>query len=321
MPKIEAKIIQRELEQGLLWPVYWLYGQEIMKSRELLKRIRRAALGESNPFPSDETFNAGDSDADAIMEAARSIPMGGGIKFVLIKDAHLLKTPEALAELMGPRAQRNELNWVCVFISKDLDARKKFSKTLVEKAAVVPCEEVPEAEREAWIKYLAKSRALELTPASVLRLLSLETWTLDLVDLELEKLSLNPQVESQEIDPCIKEQIESGMSGVEAWIESFFMKNRMKALLRLKLFADYPDEALPLLGLLAWNVRHLALLHKDRNFKLNPYVQERFRRWLKNWSLEEILALQKELETLDFQLKQTPLLPLGSWHSLVMRFC
>ena len=48
MPKLEPKVIQKELEQGVLWPVYWLYGQERMKSRELFKRIRGYEVDEAN---------------------------------------------------------------------------------------------------------------------------------------------------------------------------------------------------------------------------------------------------------------------------------
>ena len=45
MPTLEGKTVQKELERGELWPVYWLHGPESMKARELVRRIRRSALG------------------------------------------------------------------------------------------------------------------------------------------------------------------------------------------------------------------------------------------------------------------------------------
>jgi hypothetical protein len=98
------------------------------------------------------------------------------------------------------------------------------------------------------------------------------------------------------------------------------------ALPRVRAFADRPDEALPLLGLLSWNVRQLALLCADRekgtrSAKLNPYLAEKLNRWSRAWKSAEIEALQSELCALDFGFKQTPLLPLGLWSELVMRFC
>jgi DNA polymerase III delta subunit len=49
-----------------------------------------------------------------------------------------------------------------VFWSKDLDARKKFSKRLVEHAAVVTCDEVLEVDRPRWIHYLAQRKSIDL---------------------------------------------------------------------------------------------------------------------------------------------------------------
>ncbi|MCM2279400.1 MAG: hypothetical protein NDJ89_15095 [Oligoflexia bacterium] len=329
MPRLEPKVVQRELDQGQLWPVYWLHGQERMKSRELLKRIRRAALGEEGSGGllglSEETLDGADTAAEAILEAAQSPSLGGGLRFIVVRDAHAIKDPDALMELLGPRGTKDSLASVCVFISKDLDGRKKFSKALVEKAAVVPCEEVPDGEREAWIQYLLKRRGLvvgpkELGPLSA-RLVSLDPWSLDIVEQEIEKYSLHPASEvllgGGSGDP-------DGLSGAgsDVFLEAFFARDLKAALRIAERFADQPDESLPLLGLIGWNVRQLALLASgSRGAKLNPYVAERLQRWCRNWKLEEILELQSELAELDFCFKQTPLLPLGLWSRLVMKFC
>ena len=83
------------------------------------------------------------------IESAQSLAMGGGPRFVVVREAHALKDLDALEPLLGPPVAREELYSICVFVSKDLDKRKKFSKRLLEKAACVPCEEVPEQEKPA----------------------------------------------------------------------------------------------------------------------------------------------------------------------------
>jgi DNA polymerase III delta subunit len=85
------------------------------------------------------------------------------------------------------------------------------------------------------------------------------------------------------------------------------------------------DQALPLLGLFAWNVRQLAQVVSDRekgirSAKLSPFLVERFNRWARSWKLDEILELQSALAEVDFGIKQTPKLPLGLWTSLVSQF-
>src|SRR5579859_2392279 len=196
MPKLEPKAVQKELEQGLLWPAYWIYGHEQMKARELLKRIRKAVLGDgagkdAGIFSmSEETIDGSATSASTILDSALTCSLGGGLKFVVVKEAHAIKDAEELQPLFGARAPKAELSAVCVFLSKDLDARKKFSKVLLEKTAVVACEEVAEAEREAWISYLAKRRGLALPASLFAQIAALDPWTLDIVDQELEKYSL-----------------------------------------------------------------------------------------------------------------------------------
>jgi DNA polymerase III delta subunit len=343
MPKMEPKQIQKELEQGLLWPVYWLYGQERMKSRELLKRIRKTALGEKpDSFCPETTLEGTEVDAPTILDAALSPSLGGGLRFIVVRDAHAIKDAEELGDLFGPKALAAELGSVVVFLSKDLDGRKKFSKALLEKAAVVPCEEVPEDEREPWIQYLSKRRGLELPAEQVANLTTLDPWTLDIIDQELEKFSLS-QLETAQgaaggaqgqgnakahgADVLLPGMATFGaLGGADVFLDCFFHRSLKNAMNRVEAFADRPDESLPLLGLLSWNVRQLALVVSDRtrgtrNARLNPYLAERFNRWSAKWTLGELETLQARLAELDFGFKQTPLLPLGLWSSLVQEYC
>jgi DNA polymerase III delta subunit len=322
MPKLEPKQIQKELDQGQLWPVYWIYGSERMKSRELLKRIRGAAIGNQPDAFCPETLLEGtEVDAPSIVDAALSPSLGGGLRFIVVRDAHAIKESEELMSLLGPRAKVSELGSVVVFLSKDLDGRKKFSKVLTEKAAVVPCEEVVEGDREAWIGYLAKRKGLELPPKTVASLTTLDPWTLDIIEQELEKFSL-----AKLDDVFLEGELSFGaLGGADVFLDAFFARNESAAMERVGSFADQPDEALPLLGLFAWNVRQLALVVSDRErgtraAKINPYLAERFNRWAPRWRLIELEALQQRLAELDFGFKQTPLMPLGLWSGLVQEF-
>ncbi len=326
MPKLELKAVQRELEQGVIWPVYWLYGPEKLKSRELLKRIRFAVLGQEGSTTAgqwnfnEEVFEGNEIDATSVLDSVRSPSLIGGVRLILVREAHAMKNPEVLSELFGAPTKLSELMSVCVCISKDLDGRKKFSKALVEGAAVVSCEEVIEVQREPWIQYLAQRRGVELNSTLVTRLSGLDPWSLDIIEQELEKFVVAGSSPDVILDSL-------GLSGVtERFIEDFFSRDLEAALPLVSRFADSPDESLPLLGLIGWNVRQLAIWLADRdngtrNSKLNPYAVERFRKWSPFWKQHEVIELQARLSELDFQLKQTPLLPLGLWSSLVLRFC
>jgi DNA polymerase III delta subunit len=337
MPKLEPKQVQKEIESGSLWPVYWIYGSERMKSRELVKRIRKAALGESpSSFCPEMLLEGTETDAATIVDEAQSPSLGGGLKLIIVRDAHAIKEAESLAPLLGPPAKTEELPCVVVFLSKDLDGRKKFSKTLTEKAAVVSCEEVGEGDREPWIQYLCKRKGVVLGAEQVARLATLDPWSLDIIDHELEKWQLSQWAPAGEASGASTQPVQDvllsagvsfgALGGADAFLECFFARDLKQALERVGSFADQPDESLPLLGLLTWNVRQLALIVSDRergtrNAKINPYMAERFVRWGKRWQLSEIERLQERLMQVDFGFKQTPLLPLGLWSGLTQEFC
>lgn len=323
MPKLEPKDIQKELEKGVIWPVYWLYGQERMKVSELLKRIRKTVLGDAVDAGAfsfgEEVLDGTEVPASAVVDSAQSLSLGGGIRFVVVREAHALKESEQLSVLLGPSLPKNQIQSVCVFLSKDLDGRKKFSKLLIEKAAVVPCEEVPEEDREAWIGYLAKRRGLELPAELVVQLRSLDPWTLDIVDQELAKFSISQ-------DPAVVLGSLGEQTGSDEFLEAFLGRRLTESLKAVESFAESPEISLPLLGLLSWNVRYLALVIADREkgtrtVKLSPFLAERFSRWGRKWSQAEVVKLQNRLAELDFGIKQTARLPLGLWSSLVMEFC
>ncbi len=316
MPKFELKAIQTELDQGLLRPFYWIWGPELFKGRELLKKIRKVV----NSSWGEENLDGSEVDGAAISDAAKSLFLGGGIKLVVVRDAHHIKNPEALSELFGPPVPQSDVSSVCVCLAKDLDARKKFSKLLIEQAAVISCEGVTEDERESWILFLAKRQGVQVAPPLVSRLACLDPWSLDRIAQELEKLALS----GSESDAVVKASRAAWDS--DEWIENFFSRDRAAALSQVDVLAENVDQALPLLGLLSWNAKQLAgilsdLEYRTHAFKAHPLQVNRLKRWSRQWKLAEVIELQRELFQLDLNFKQTPLLPLGLWTSLVCRFC
>jgi DNA polymerase III delta subunit len=348
MPKLEPKQIQKEIEAGNFRPVYWFYGHEQMKSRELLKRLRQAIFGgEADSgkegagaaalFASsfrEAVLDAQECEVGEVLDAAQSLSLGGGGKLVVVKQAHLLKHPESLIELCGPApagkgkvpdffVDPKEGASVTVFLSKDLDQRKKFSKALLERAACVPCEEIAEGDREAWAGYLAKRRGLALTDHELALLRAMDPWSLDGVERELDKMETAISSEDRE---AILLGGGEGQDASEIFIEAFLMRERSGALPEVKHFAEYPESALPLLGLLSWNAKTLIGILKDReagtrDTKLGAFLQDRFARYQRVWSLPEAIALQRMLAEVDFSAKQTPRDPLGTWTGLVLAFC
>lgn len=318
MPQKEPKDIQQELEQDQVWPVYWICGREAMKSRELLKRIKKTVGVQSNSLVCGEEFLDGsECQAVDIVDAAQTLSLGGGIRFITIRNAEQIKDPEKLDPLLRPRMPKDELEYTCVFLAKDLDKRKKFSKTLIKKSAVVKCDEVAEPDKEAWIDYLAHRRGLQLQDDQRTLLYSVEPWSLDLIDQELAKLEL------AEGDGAVLLGQLGGTGGTEPFLEALFTRRKERLLPQIHSISSSPEHSIPLLGLIAWNVRQLALFVSAQESgqrpagRMNPYLQKKLERWAPHWKLDEVIQLQETLSELDFGMKQTARLPIGLWTQLV----
>ena len=328
MPKLEPKVIQKELEAGKIRPVYFIYGSERMKSRELVKRIQKTVL--KGEVPNDfnlEKWDASEVGCETILDAAQSLSLMGGTKLVIARNVEEVKNLDPLVDYLkhldtsepGPIAN---FSTVLILLSKNFDARKKTSKTIQEVAAVVACEEVSEADREPWIGYLSKRRGITLSDSERLTLRGLDPWNLEIVDQEIAKLELVGS------DQTLREEVL--LSGVSAYarddfMDAIFCRDEKRALSLMHLFSVDLDTQLPFLGLLSWNFRQLKLFVMEQEMrargadKRNSYLMKNLERWRKYWSLLSITILEDALFQIDFSLKNTRLLGMGLWTDAIIR--
>ena len=327
MPKIEPKYIQKELEMGKVRPVYWIFGPERMKSRELVKRLEKAVLGKDAPNDFNfEKLDAGETSLETILDSAQSFSLMGGTKLILVRNAEEIKNLDPLTDFLkglpsSDPVAVSELSNVTVFLSKNFDGRKKASKVIQDFGAVIPCEEVAEADREPWIDYLAKRRGLVLKPDERMLLRGLDPWSMEIVDQELGKLELVANEDE------LRKQVL--LSGVDAnsrddFIDAIFCRDMKRALKWVHLFHESIDIQLPILGLISWNLRHLKISILEQTTKTrstdkrNPYLMKNLDRWKKHWDLNSIQSLEHGLFEIDFSLKNTRLIGQGLWTNLLI---
>jgi DNA polymerase-3 subunit delta len=326
MPKIEAKLIQKELDAGKVRPVYWIYGPERMKIRELSKKVQKAVLGEaaSNDF-NFEKLDASEVGVETIVDASQSFSLMGGIKLLVVRNAEEIKNLDPIVDFLKhlPSTQPvpvSELSNVTVFISKGFDGRKKASKAIQDLAVTVQCEEVADQDRDPWIDYLSKRRGLTLRPDERLLLRGLDPWSLEIVDQELSKLELVADEDS------LRSQVL--LSGVDShardeFIDAIFCRDQARALKWVHLFSEEMEVQLPILGLICWNLRHLKLQILETETrsrsaeKRNPYLQKNLDRWKRFWTLSSIQSLEESFFQIDFSLKNTRLMGRGLWTVMI----
>lgn len=319
MPRVEVHHVEKDLTDGIFWPAYWIYGQENRRARDLINFLHRRFLEASGETNHDiQSLDGSELATSKITELLLNHQLGGGIPFLLIRNAHLLKGFETFEIPWSEKTHIGKINFICVFNSPELDLRKRTSKIILEKAAVVHCETIQEFEREKWIIKAMKEKNHELRQDEFGYLLNLEPWSLDLVDSELEKIILfnkyggskRSNQDSVYLTACTPLQR-------EVFIEAFFTKNKKQALRGIESFAKETEEALPTIGMMSWYIRQI--LYFEQGQKLNPYLLEKIKRWSKIWSRDQLTLLQSCLTELDLSYKQTTIPPFFSWNRLIMQ--
>lgn len=345
MPKLEPKQIQQEVEKGQFRNFYFLFGTEMMKMRELTKRIKNAYLEKENPLPSSSLSSLNEIILDAsqtggleggqIADECDSMLLGVSHKVVLVKNAHTIKEADDLFRRIQFKTFSKDTKEpvVLIFWSKDLDLRKKWIKKCLDEAAVVACEDVSEKERPDWIRYLMKRRGLikdstqtslssekELTTEEIqlviLDCLTLDPWGLDIVDQALERIELTPK-------EFIKESLlhEQSVKSKQLFIDSFFSKNKKSALYHVSSFSTLPEESLPMVGLLSWNLRELTKIKQNAysaSKPLSSFIRDKFKPYLNHWTVESLQLASEKLTSFDASLKGSGKDAHASWCSYLL---
>src|SRR6266516_6448794 len=134
MPVLSLRDLAQSLKKGQIEPVYFLFGPETYLRDAAARLIadeamRGTLLREFN----DSTFNLTSDDARDAIAAAEQLPMMSQRRVVRIKNLGKLK--EAGEEVLLNYVNRPVDTSVVIFITEEIDKRKKLAKVLMAGAA------------------------------------------------------------------------------------------------------------------------------------------------------------------------------------------
>lgn len=323
MPKQSLRDFQQEIQRGLFWPLYWVIGPERLMIQRSFERLRKAVGIRPETAAFQETFlDATDADAAQVVDAARSLFFGTGTRLVRVRDVQLYKNPEVLAALWkekpGP-LPLDQRDFTVFAIASEWDARKKFSKQLLEHAVVLECGPIDAKERSSWIRALSKEMAPQMPEEEIQELATmlslLDPWSLGRVEMELKKWLAASREDRAQILTDVY-----GQSEVDAWFEAFMKKERVSAIEKSQSLYRNPDEVFPWLGLLTWSLRQVIWIQSGESARVPPWAVRKLSPLVKQRPLGELLEIQKAAQETDFTLKQKPHVFESLWTELLLRF-
>ena len=144
---------------GEVPPIIWVCGESYPRDR-LVAAVREKVLGDEADAFNFDTLEGATATSNAILAAARTMPMFGPARLVQVRDAHLLDAEKlnALLPYLGAPAPSN----VLLFIAETADLRMKFFTQLKKVGLVHRYEALKERQAAAWVQQEAQRLKVRL---------------------------------------------------------------------------------------------------------------------------------------------------------------
>ncbi len=253
-----------EAREGKLRPVYLVLGEERHLAAEVVRALREAALAGATPGLNDEQLVAGEVSVDAVLAAARTLPMFAKRRLVLLRslerwDAQAEKKANAEAlDKLADYLEKPSASTTLVLVASKLDKRRRLVTIAQKAGCLVACDALSRDALPRWIERNARDKGNALAPGVADLLAELAGPELASVADAVERVCLyagaGNEVSEDHVAECV---VRLRPTTVWELVDAVGRRDAGAALAALSRVYDPSDRGLRLLGVLAWSARQL----------------------------------------------------------------
>lgn len=185
---MDSKLIIKEIKQKNFEKIYFLHGEEPYFIDEIVEAIVENAMDDSERDFNQTIVYGKECDASLLIADAKSYPMMGERRLVVVKEAQEFKDIDSLEAYFNNPIDTTI--FVICYKHKKFDTRKKLIKLAANNGLVFLSEKVRDYKLVDWIAGYAKSAGYLITPKSAMLLAEFLGTDLSRIVNELEKLSI-----------------------------------------------------------------------------------------------------------------------------------
>ncbi|UQA60835.1 DNA polymerase III subunit delta [Polyangium aurulentum] len=270
------KAIQ-EAAAGNLKPVYLVVGEERYLSDRVLAALRDATMKGGIAGFNEDKFLAGEASVDAVLSAAKMVPMMAKRRFVLARglerwegkksesddddDAPVDKGGKGGSPLdaLAEYAKAPVSSTVLVLSANKLHGQRKIVTAAKKGDFIVNCEPLSRKELPNFVRKMAKEKGHDIAPDVADHLAEIAGPELGYVADAIERLSLFVGEGAPITDDAVATMVTKvRQSTVWELLDALTKRRIDKAMATLSDVVDPKDGGLKLLGAVAWSVRQLV---------------------------------------------------------------
>jgi DNA polymerase-3 subunit delta len=253
--------------------VYVVAGEERLLRDEVVAALRAASLSGGIAAFNEDKFTAGEVDIEAVVAAARTVPMMATRRWVLLRGAERWGGEEGDPKGSGRAADGGTTPFdrlaeyaaspsdsTClVVVASKLDGRRKLAAIARKEGFLVTCDPPDTRGLIEWIAQRGASKGHQIDRDVAELIAALAGPQLSSVDDAIERLSLyagpGAPIDEAAVGACV-----ARVRTADTWalVDAVGARDLGRALRTLADAYDPRERGLPLLGALAWSIRQLA---------------------------------------------------------------
>jgi DNA polymerase III subunit delta len=253
---LDLRKLQQRLETKEPAPLYLLMGDEAFLVQEAMQLLKTRSVDEGTIDFNCDVFDASDTAAANVKDAAEMLPMMSARRFVAYRGVDDLKDKDW--EQLFPLIDNPVDTTTFVLVAEGLDKRKKAYKKLSEAAVVVELKRPYENQVAEWIDYLAFKQKLKVTREASAMLKQFVGTNLTEINNELMKLrdylGERTQIEAADVLQVVSQ---TRVDRIFDLTDAIGRRDRVTALQSLANLLEHGQSEV---GILAMITRHFRIL-------------------------------------------------------------
>lgn len=310
----EVLKIIKDIQAGILKPIYFLMGEEPYYIDKLAEYIEKNVLQEHERDFNQTILYGRDVTIEDIIGNAKRYPMMADRQVVIVKEAQELSRTIDKLESYAENPQETTVLVLC-YKYKTLDKRKKVTKVLEKKGVVFESKKLYENQVGDWLKRILAGKKMQIEPKAVAMFVDFLGTDLSRIANEVDKLAIILKPGDIITPAVIEENI-----GFSKDFNPFELRkaigerDQLKAYKIADHFAQNPkDNPIVLtIGLVFSFFSQVLQYHglKDKNpknvasvLRINPYFVKDYELAARNFPMKKVSGIVATLKDIDLKSK------------------
>lgn len=257
MPPLTTTILRKQLAAGDTDPLYMLVGADDLEKSAVAAEFAEMVEEDLRVFNVERMYG-GETKADALIDAARTLPMMAPRRVIVIAEAEKLLIPKRESKASDAEQERLEefikdppSHATVVFVCGPLDRRRRLIQLLIKVAHIVDCGTIEsEADAQRWVKARATREKVTIDPAAINELVARAGLDVARLRAGFDRLTLYAMGQATITADHVRQAVSAGPEAQADWgIANAIQRNDVREALReLGLAFESGDVAVKILG-------------------------------------------------------------------------